>query len=73
MTTESDPAVTRVTIVLDRADDWHKWLFIRKDTAQKHKLWQYVDSATKAADLFTLTAPTEPLLTAYNNNATLIA
>lgn len=73
MTTESDPAVTRVTVVLDRADDWHKWLFIRKDTAQKHELWQYVDPATKAADLPTLTAPMEPRLTDHNNDATSIA
>jgi hypothetical protein len=62
MTTKSDPAVTRVTVVLEQADDWHKWLFIRKDTAQKNELWQYVDPATKAADLPTLLAPIEPQL-----------
>ena len=73
MTTESDPAVTRVTVVLDRADDWHKWLFIRKDTAQKNELWQYVDPATKAADLPTLMAPPEPQLTDYHEDATSIA
>lgn len=64
MTTESDPAVTRVTVVLDRADDWHKWLFIRKDTAQKNDLWQYVDPATNAADLPTLMAPVTVLAVA---------
>ncbi|KAF1963872.1 hypothetical protein BU23DRAFT_641256 [Bimuria novae-zelandiae CBS 107.79] len=73
MTTKSDPAVTRVTIVLDRADDWHKWLFIRKDTAQKNDLWQYVNPAITAADLPTLTAPTEPQLTDHNGEATSIA
>ncbi|KAF2822389.1 hypothetical protein CC86DRAFT_423517 [Ophiobolus disseminans] len=79
MTTELDPAITRVTVVLDRADDcfspidnWHKWLFIRKDTAQKNILWQYVDPATKAV-LPTLTAPIEPQVTAHNNDATSIA
>jgi hypothetical protein len=61
-----------VTVVLDRADDWHKWLFIRKDTAQKHELWQYVDPATKAADLPTLMAPTEPQLKDHSNDATSI-
>jgi hypothetical protein len=69
----SDPAVTRVTVVLDRADDWHKWLFIRKDTAQKNELWQYVDPATKAADLPTLLAPIEPQLTDHNEDATSLA
>jgi hypothetical protein len=73
MTTESDPAVTRVTVVLNRADDWHKWLFIRKDTAQKSELWQYVDPATKAADLPTLLAPIEPQLTDHNEDATSLA
>jgi hypothetical protein len=73
MTTESDPAVTRVTVVLDRADDWHKWLFIRKDTAQKNELWQYVDPATKAADLPTLLAPIEPQLEDHNEDATSLA
>ena len=73
MTTESDPAVTRVTVVLDRADDWHKWLFIRKDTAQKNELWQYVDPATKAADLPTLLAPIEPQLADHVAGATSIA
>jgi hypothetical protein len=73
MTTESDPAVTRVTVVLDRADDWHKWLFIRKDTAQKNELWQYVDPATKAADLPTLLAPVKLELTDHNEDATSIA
>lgn len=69
MTTESDPVVTRVTVVLDRAEDWHKWLFIRKDTAQKHELWQYVNPATKAADLPVLAALPEPQLTDYNDQA----
>ncbi|KAF1938014.1 hypothetical protein EJ02DRAFT_355431 [Clathrospora elynae] len=73
MTTESDPAVTRVTVVLDRADDWHKWLFIRKDTAQKNELWQYVNPAMKAADLPLLIAPPEPQLSDHNNDATSIA
>jgi hypothetical protein len=74
MTIESShPAVTRVTVVLERADDWHEWLFIRKDTAQKYELWQYVDPATKAADLPTLLASVEPQPTDYNEDATSLA
>ncbi|KAF2736457.1 hypothetical protein EJ04DRAFT_159940 [Polyplosphaeria fusca] len=73
MTTELDPAVTRVTVVLNRADDWHKWLFIRKDTAQKNDLWKYVDPATPAADLPTLMAQPEPQLADYHGGATSIA
>jgi hypothetical protein len=62
-----------VTVSLDRADDWHKWLFVRKDTSQKHELWQYVEPATKAADLPTLAAPTELHLTNHVAGATSIA
>jgi hypothetical protein len=73
MTIESDPAVTQVTVVFDRADAWHKWLFIQKDTAQKNELWQYVDPATKAADLPTLLVPIEPQLEDHNKDAALLA
>jgi hypothetical protein len=72
MTTESDPAVTRVTVVLNQADDWYKWLFIRKDTAQKNELWQYINPATKAADLPTLLVPIEPQLSDHNEDATFL-
>jgi hypothetical protein len=73
MTTGSDPAVARVTVVLDRADNWHKWQFIRKDIAQKNELWQYVDPTTKAADLPPLLAPIELQLTEHNEDATSLA
>lgn len=73
MTTESDPVVTRVTVGRDRVDEWHKWLFIRNFTAQKDELCQYVDPATKAADLSMLTAPLESQLTDHNIDATSIA
>jgi hypothetical protein len=73
MTTGSDPAVFRVTVVLDRADNWHKWLFIREDTAQKNELWQYVDPTTKAADFLPLLALIELQLTEHNEYATSLA
>jgi hypothetical protein len=42
MATESDPAVTRVTVILNTPDDWFTWLFIRRDAANRHGLWQYI-------------------------------
>jgi hypothetical protein len=30
---ESDQLITRITIVLNDANDWHNWIFLRKDTA----------------------------------------
>jgi hypothetical protein len=38
MATESDPAVTRVTVILNTPDDWFTWLFIRRDVANRHGL-----------------------------------
>jgi hypothetical protein len=62
-----------VTVVLNQANNWHKWLFIQKDTAQKNELWQYVDPATKGADLPTLLAPIEPQLEDHNEDAMSLA
>ena len=73
MTTESDPAVTRVTIILDTPNDWLSWLFIRKDSCRRHELWQYVDPDTLREQLPKLTAPLEPQYMDYKANATRLA
>jgi hypothetical protein len=73
MSTKSHPAVTAVTVVLDRADDWHNWLFMRKDSAQENELWQFVDPAKKTADLPKLLAPIEPQFSDLNEDATSFA
>ena len=70
MATESDPAVTRVTIILDTPNDWPSWLFIRKDSCRRHELWQYVDPDTSKDQLPKLTALLEPQYKDYNANAT---
>lgn len=73
MTTESDPAVTRVTVILDTPNDWLSWLFIRKDSCRRHELWQYVNPDTPKGELPELTAPIEPQYKDYNVNATRLA
>ncbi|KAF2750048.1 hypothetical protein M011DRAFT_509319 [Sporormia fimetaria CBS 119925] len=70
MATESDPAVTRVTIILDKPDDWFNWLFIRQDIANRHGLWQYIDPDVAKETLPVLTEPPEPQLTDYKAGAT---
>ena len=65
MTTESDPAVIRVTIVLDKPSDWLSWLFIRKDTRRRHEFWEYVNPDTSKDQLPKLTAPVEPTLSQF--------
>ncbi|KAF1938592.1 hypothetical protein EJ02DRAFT_425549 [Clathrospora elynae] len=41
--TEADPLVMKATVVLDKPSDWTKWLFLRKDSAERNQLWLYVD------------------------------
>ena len=70
MATDSDPAVTRVTIILDKPEDWFTWLFIRKDVANDHGIWQYIDPDVTKENLPTLTENPEPQLADYKVGAT---
>ncbi|KAF1934608.1 hypothetical protein EJ02DRAFT_449040 [Clathrospora elynae] len=49
MSIESDTTTTRLTVVLDKASDWHDWIFIRKDIANRNGLWQ--TGATRLGEL----------------------
>src|SRR5690349_11586830 len=40
---EQDQLVTKTSVILSKPDDWEKWLFVRKDTADRDGLWLYVD------------------------------
>jgi hypothetical protein len=60
MATESDPAVTRVTILLDKPEDWFTWLFIRQDVANRHTIWQYINPDVAKENFPELTEPSEP-------------
>jgi hypothetical protein len=71
MSDEMDPSITRVTIILDQPSDWANWLFLRKDTAQRHDLWEYVDPSKET--VHTLLEPERPLPASYQAGATLIA
>ncbi|KAF1968797.1 hypothetical protein BU23DRAFT_558182, partial [Bimuria novae-zelandiae CBS 107.79] len=53
ITTESDPTTTRVTI------------FLRKDAAQQHDLWQYCNPDVAIANLPLLIEPVEPIAHQY--------
>ena len=62
MYSESDPTVTRVTVVLNKPGYWFDWLFVRKDSCFRHDLWQYVNPETLRHSLPVLTEPPEPEL-----------
>ncbi|KAF1827994.1 hypothetical protein BDW02DRAFT_454583, partial [Decorospora gaudefroyi] len=75
MATESDPAVTRVTVILNTPDDWFTWLFIRRDVANyadtnRHGLWQYINPDVARELLPGLTEAAEPQLIDYQAGAT---
>jgi hypothetical protein len=42
-TTDSDLLITKATVILEKPSDWLKWLVIRKDSAKRSKIWEYVD------------------------------
>lgn len=35
--------VIRSSVILRKPDDWSKWLFTRKISADQNSLWEYVD------------------------------
>jgi hypothetical protein len=69
MATESDPAVTRVTVILNTPDDWFTWLFIRRDVANRYGLWQYINPDVARELLPELIEATEPQLIDYRAGA----
>jgi hypothetical protein len=46
--------ITKTTVILDQPLDWQKWIFLRKDSAQRNDLWAYVnpDVAPEAVSQF---------------------
>jgi hypothetical protein len=69
MAAESDLAVTRVTVILNTPNDWFTWLFIRRDVADRHGLWQYINPDVARELLPELTEATEPRLIDYQAGA----
>jgi len=70
MATEQGLA-TRVAVILDKPEDWFNWIFLRRDFAQDHKIWQYVNPDTPKQSLPDLEASKpKPLFTDYLPGAT---
>jgi hypothetical protein len=42
-TQEQEMQVTRASVTLRMPDDWSKWLFTRKISADRNSLWEYVN------------------------------
>lgn len=70
MNSDSDPVVTRVTVILKIPGDWSNWLFLRKDSCRRHDLWQYVNPDVPKSETPQLKEPNEPQITSYMATAT---
>ncbi|KAI1515887.1 hypothetical protein KJE20_13861 [Pyrenophora tritici-repentis] len=55
--------------ILNTPDDWFTWLFIRRDVANRHGLWQYINPDVARELLPELTEATGPQLTHYQAGA----
>ena len=42
-TTELDGLITRTTVILEKPTDWEEWIFLRKDSAERHHIWSMVN------------------------------
>ncbi|KAI0992344.1 hypothetical protein K3495_g15842, partial [Podosphaera aphanis] len=73
MNSDYDPAVTRVTIILNNPGDWFSWLFVRKDSCRRNDIWQYVDPDTPRNQVPQLKEPIEPQVSSYLDTAASLA
>ena len=48
---EQSQVVTKTSVILSKPDDWEKWLFVRKDKADRHGLWPYVNPGLSVEEL----------------------
>ena len=47
----SDYVVTKSSVILDKPEDWQTWLQLRRSSADRHGLWEYVDPSKQEEEL----------------------
>ena len=47
----SDYVVTKSSVILDKPKDWQTWLQLRRSSADRHGLWEYVDPSKQEEEL----------------------
>jgi hypothetical protein len=70
MSTESEPTITRVTVILDTASNWHDWIFLREDQANRNVLWLYCNPELSKTEVLRLVEPVKPAMDTHHNGAT---
>jgi hypothetical protein len=68
-TQEQEMQVIRASVILRKPDDWSKWLFTRKISADRNGLWEYVNPDLTAETLKKLEVekPTELEVRRFRN------
>lgn len=65
-----DQETNRIIDVPDLVDDWPKWIFVRKDSAERNGIWPYCDPKLAETELKCLVEPIKPLITTFHPGAT---
>ena len=55
--TKSSSLVTKATVILKKLSDWQEWLFLRRDKATLHGIWEYCDPDKSQDELKKLIKP----------------
>lgn len=63
--------VTKETVILDKPSDWIKWLFLRKDTANKNDIWKYCNPDLEQVPDVEAEKPKERSLRSFKKNSSL--
>jgi predicted DNA-binding protein (UPF0251 family) len=48
---EQDQLVTKTSTILTKPDDWELWLLVKRDIAERHDIWEYVDPSRSTDEL----------------------
>jgi len=62
---DTEVAITKATVILEKPSEWKTWLFLRRSTADQNDLWEYCDSDLPDNQIRTLKVPIEPQLAEY--------
>ncbi|KAF2621316.1 hypothetical protein BU25DRAFT_354700 [Macroventuria anomochaeta] len=51
---EQNQLATKTSVILSKPNDWEIWLFVKKDIADRHELWPYINPSLPADKLLQL-------------------
>ena len=69
-----DQLITKETVILDKPSDWTKWLFLRKDSADRNGVWEYCNPELTAETVKDITKekPVDKTFRSFKRNAGIV-